>query len=743
VDRADVRTRVGVREVPSILRVALNMPLRRAFEFLPPDDCDAGGLSPGVRVRVPFGRRRLVGVLVEVTGRSEVPAAKLKRALEILDREPAVDQELLGFLLWAADYYHHPLGEVLAAAQPVALRGGAPAVALQQRWQLTRAGREDALAILGRRGPRQRAVIERLQLGTASNEELASLGAGWREALRQVRARGWAELINVEPAPGEHGGVTAAAGPVLTEAQTAALAAMTQARDRFAPWLLHGITGSGKTEVYLRFVEGLLRENRQALVLVPEIALTPQLVGRFSERFAVPMAVLHSGLSEGERAAAWRRARSGKAAIIIGTRSAVFAPLARPGVIIVDEEHDPSYKQQEGFRYSARDLAVMRAQRLRVPVILGSATPSLESLENARAGRYTRLELPERPGVAKHPRVRVIDLRHHAATSGLATPSLEAITGHLDAGGQVLVYLNRRGYAPTLFCPGCGWIAPCRACDARLTVHLRSQRLRCHHCGAQEAMPLGCPHCGHEVKPVGQGTERVEDFLRDQFSGVEVVRIDRDAVRRRGEMQALLARIASGEARILLGTQMLAKGHDFPDVTLVVIVNADQGLFSADFRASERLAQTIVQVAGRAGRASRPGEVLVQTEFPEHPLLRSLLERGYDGFAPAALEERAQAHWPPFSRLALLRADAREPNAALEFLEQARAAAHRDAVQLFGPLPASMSRRAGRHHAQLLAQSASRGVLQQFLARWIPAVEALKPRRGLHWSLDVDPQDLM
>jgi primosomal protein N' (replication factor Y) len=726
-----------------ILRIALDVPLRRRFEFLAPDGCDPASLLPGVRVRVPFGRRRLVGVLVEVAERSELPVAKLKRALETLDRDPVLDPELLGFLLWAADYYHHPVGEVLAAALPVALRAGAPAVVLEKRWQLTATGAEGALAMLGRRAPRQRTVIERLRVGPLAETELASLGPRWRDALRQVRARGWAELVSVAPTMAAATTVTATSGPVLTGAQTAVLTQLTQTRGEFAAWLLHGITGSGKTEVYLRFVEELLRENRQALVLVPEIALTPQLVGRFSERFAVPMAVLHSGLSEGERALAWRRAHSGEAAIIIGTRSAVFAPLVRPGGVIVDEEHDPSYKQQEGFRYSARDLAVVRAQRLGVPVILGSATPSLESLENVRANRYRRLELPERPGAARHPRVGVIDLRQHVATSGLATPSLDAITRHLEAGGQVLVYLNRRGYAPTLFCPGCGWIAPCRACDARLTVHLRTQRLRCHHCGAHEPMPLACPQCGHEVKPVGQGTERVEDLLHDRFPGMGIVRIDRDAVRRRGEMQALLARVTSGEARILLGTQMLAKGHDFPDVTLVVIVNADQGLFSADFRASERLAQTIVQVAGRAGRASRPGEVLVQTEFPEHPLLKSLLEHGYDGFAPAALEERAQAHWPPFSRLALLRADARDANAALGFLEQARALAHRDAVELFGPLPASMSRRAGRHHAQLLAQSASRSVLQRFLSRWIPAVEALKPRHGLHWSLDVDPQHLM
>jgi primosomal protein N' (replication factor Y) len=726
----------------SILRIALDVPLRRAFEFLAPSDV-AGVIRPGVRVRVPFGRRRLVGVLIEATSRSELPVSKLKPALEILDREPVLDEEVLGFLLWAADYYHHPVGEVVAASLPVALRSGAPALELSEFWQLTAAGKEQAFVSLGRRAPRQLAVIERLNAGAATEAQLSSLGPRWREALRQVRSRGWVESVEVPASPPEFDTLTVAKGPTLTDAQTAVLAALMQTRRQFGAWLLDGVTGSGKTEVYLRLAEELLRENRQALVLVPEIALTPQLVGRFSQRFAVPMAVLHSGLSEGERLVAWRRARSGEAAIIIGTRSAVFAPLLRPGVVIVDEEHDPSYKQQEGFRYSARDLAVVRAQRLGVPVILGSATPSLESLENARAGRYARLELPERPGVARHPSVSVIDLRHHAVTSGLATPSLEAITRHLEAGGQVLVYLNRRGYAPTLFCPGCGWIAPCGACDARLTVHLRSQRLRCHHCGAYEPMPLACPQCGHEVKPVGQGTERVEDLLHDRFPDVELVRIDRDAVRRRGEIQALLARVASGQARILVGTQMLAKGHDFPDVTLVVIINADQGLFSADFRASERLAQTLVQVSGRAGRAARAGEVLVQTEFPQHPLLKSLLAGGYQAFAPAALHERADAHWPPFSRLALMRADARDADAPYEFLEQARATAPDATVDLFGPLPASMPRRAGRHHAQLLAQSHSRNLLQRFLARWIPAVDGLKLRRGLHWSLDVDPHDLM
>lgn len=695
---------------------------------------------------MPFGRRRRVGILVDIAARSAIPAAKLKPALEVIDGKPVFDPQLFEFLLWAADYYHHPLGEVLAAALPVALRDGAAAREIEEHWQLTPTGREQASGIPGGRAPRQRALIERLATGMHASRELEQLGPRWRETLRQLVNRGWVESIEVPPSIPSVTGTIVTPGPELTEAQTSVLGSLAASSGKFAASLLHGVTGSGKTEIYLRLAAELLRADRQLLVLVPEIALTPQLVGRFSQRFAAPLAILHSSLSEGERLLAWRRAHSGEAGIVIGTRSAVFAPLARPGAIIVDEEHDGSYKQQEGFRYSARDLAVVRAQRLGIPIILGSATPSLESLENARAGRYARLSLPERPGAARHPRVAVVDLRVHAAHQGLATPTLDSITRHLQADGQVLVYLNRRGYASTLFCPGCGWVAPCSACDARLTVHLRLQRLRCHHCGAQQPMPLACPQCGHEVKPVGQGTERVEDLLRDRFPNVEMARLDRDAVRRKGDLQSILGRVTSGVARILVGTQMLAKGHHFPDVTLVVIVNADQGLFSADFRASERLAQTIVQVAGRAGRAARAGEVLVQTEFPEHPLLKSLLDSGYGGFAAAALEERAAAEWPPFSRLALLRADAREAHTAFEFLTAARDAAESGleaSVQLFGPVAASMARRAGRHQAQLLAQSRSRAALHRLLARWVIALEALKPRHGLHWSLDVDPQDLM
>ena len=728
-----------------ILRVAVDTPLRQLFDYLPPTRCEPADLVPGVRVRVPFGRQRSVGVLIEVADGSTVPAAKLRPALEILDSQPALDATVLGLALFAADYYHHPIGEVLAATLPAHLREGTRLVAAEEHWRLTVAGRTEALPALGRRGPRQRALIEfLLEHDAAAAPALAASGDRWRDQIRALVAKGWAERMTLPRSAATWQGGAHAAAPVLTPAQSSAVSAVMEAFERFAVWLLHGVTGSGKTEVYLQLVEYALSRGKQALVLVPEITLTPQLVSRFERRFAAPIAVLHSALGDSERLAAWRRARAREVAIVIGTRSAVFTPLPGAGLIVVDEEHDASYKQQDGFRYSARDLAIVRAQREGIPVVLGSATPSLETIENANQGRYRRLSLPERPGAARHPRVTLIDLRREAVESGLAVTTLNSIERHLGAGGQVLLYLNRRGYAPTLFCPGCGWMAPCHNCDARMTVHLRRQRLRCHHCGADERLPLACPTCAHEVKPVGQGTERVEEALRDRFRDLEIVRFDRDNVRRRGELEELLDRVNTGEARILVGTQMLSKGHDFPDVSLVVIVHADQGLFSADFRASERLAQTIVQVAGRAGRASRPGEVLIQTEFPEHPLLRSLIESGYEGFASTALAERAQAHWPPYTRLALMRADAPELAPVMRFLEAARdlampPPAH---VRILGPVPASMARRADRHHAQLLIESESRGALQSFLTEWVGAVAKVSLTQRVHWSLDVDPIDL-
>ena len=594
----------------------------------------------------------------------------------MLDAEPVLDPAALALLAWAAEYYHHPLGEVAAGALPKALRLGAPSVAREEHWILTAEGAAAHAAGEPRRAPRQRSLLGLLADSGGTRASLLSERLpGWREPARALLARGW--LASAESLPDAPSGTAQVrpGAPQLSEEQALAVETIGGALGAFGTFVLHGITGSGKTEVYLRLIERVLAAGRRALVLVPEIALTPQLLARFRERFDTPMAVLHSGLTDHERLLAWRGAFSGEARLVLGTRSAVFAPVPELGLIVVDEEHDASFKQHEGaLRYSARDLAIVRARHAGVAVVLGSATPSLETLQNVVAGRYTRLRLQRRAAQAQPPLVSLVDLRAHAVQSGIATPAVLAIERHLAGDGQVLVFLNRRGYAPTLLCTACGWIAPCSECDARLTVHQASGRLRCHHCGADTALPSRCPQCGFAVKAVGQGTERIEEALAAKFP-VKIARLDRDVVRRRGDLEAVVARMVSGDARILVGTQMVTKGHDFPNVTLVVVLNADQGLFSTDFRAPERLAQTIVQVAGRAGRGNKPGEVLIQTEFPEHPLLQRLLSDGYDGFAQAALAEREQAQWPPFARLAALRDSAKTREAALGFLTEARALA--------------------------------------------------------------------
>jgi len=730
--------------VSTILRVALDTPVRQLFDYLSPG-AHTPGAAVGSRVRVPFGRRRLVGVVVATADRSEIPAARLKPVLEVLDEQPVLDSGLIALLEWAAAYYHHPLGQVIASALPRALRLGAPALAIEERWVITEAGTGAAVAGEPRRAPRQRALLALLhEHGAVPAPFLDERVHPWREAARALLARGWIASTEHTLVPEPTAATVQAEGPALSAEQSAAVEAVSAARGAFGVFVLQGITGSGKTEVYLRLIERLLLAGRSALVLVPEIGLTPQLVGRFQGRFAAPLAVLHSALSDHERLAAWREARSGRARIVLGTRSAVFAPMPDLGAIVVDEEHDPSFKQHEGgFHYSARDLAVVRAREASLPVVLGSATPALETLHNAAAGRYTLLRLERRAAHAAPPRLALIDLRGGAVRAGLSTAAVHAMERHLAAEGQVLVYLNRRGYAPTLLCTACGWIAPCGECDARLTVHLAAGRLRCHHCGADAPLPPRCPQCGFTVKPVGQGTERIEETLQALFPAVAAARLDRDVVRRRGDLEEVMQRVASGEARILVGTQMITKGHDFPNVTLVVVVNADQGLFSTDFRASERLAQTIVQVAGRAGRGARPGEVLIQTEFPGHPLLGNLLSAGYEGFAQAALEERAQAAWPPFSRLAALRDSARTAEAALGFLRDARGLREPPpGVRLLGPVPAAMAKRAGRYHAQLLIESRERVQLHGFLDRWLPEVEGLRSARAVRWSLDVDPGEL-
>ena len=737
----------------AVLRVAVNAPLRRLLDYLPPAGREAQQISPGTRVRVLLGSRQTIGVVLEQGSAQEAIAAaptSLKGIQDVLDEAPLLDGPLLALLRWTADYYHHPIGEVIAGALPKGLREGAPASAPPRqirRWTLSEAGAAAARDGQPARAPAQRSLLTCLAAASEglSAEALEQQLPGWQRSARLLQERGWVQVtVTLKPAPDELPAATPVAGPPLSSPQAAAVQQIDAAAGRFGAFVLQGATGSGKTEVYLQCAARALASGRSVLLLVPEIALTPQLIDRVRARLPVELAVLHSGLSDAERLRAWRAAREGVARIVLGTRSAVFAPLPSLGLIVVDEEHDSSYKQQEGgCRYSARDVAVMRAQHTHIPILLGSATPAFETLQNIATARYRALILPRRDDQAAPPLLRLVDLRAHGLHQGLSTPVLEGMRRHLAAGAQVLVFINRRGYAPTLLCTVCGWIAGCQHCDARLTVHQARGQLSCHHCGASEALPSKCRRCGYAVKPIGQGTERIEQTLASLFPEYPLLRLDRDTAARPEQLDQLVARLREGEARILVGTQMITKGHHFPAMMLAVVLNADQGLFSSDFRAAERLAQTLIQVAGRAGREHEQGEVLLQTEYPDHPLLQSLLAGGYERFAQVALAERREAHWPPFRRLALLRASSSSPEGALEFLSAARSRAPQDPrVQLLGPVSATMARRAGRHYAQLLVESAERGALHRFLDTWLAGIESLGRSGQVRFALDVDPLEI-
>ena len=736
----------------SILRLALPSPLRRLFDYLPPSGASEVALKPGVRLRVPFGRRDVVGVLIEVASESEVPEAKLKPALELLDVRPALPPALFKLCRWTAQYYQHSLGDTLSWALPVLLRQGEPAEARQERfWHATQGARAEDPRLS--RAPRQRqALTTILQHPHGVAHSLLNQLQLSRESLEPLMQKG---LVRVEtrrrqPRQQHHGSWLLQAELPLNTEQQAAFHAIRAGMAGFHAFLLAGVTGSGKTEVYLQLIHQVIASGKQALVLIPEINLGPQTLARFEKRFNARIALLHSNVNDRERLDAWLAARDGEADIIIGTRSALFTPLKSPGLIILDEEHDASYKQQEGLRYHARDLAVVRARQENVPIVLGSATPSLESLHNAHAGRYALLKLTRRAGDAQPPRFLRLDVKSRPLDAGLSGPLQQAMAQTLAAGQQVLVFLNRRGFAPSLICHDCGWLSQCPRCDARMTLHQRHNELRCHHCGHAERPPRNCPECNRvDLRPVGAGTERAEERLTTLFPDVPVLRIDRDSTSRKGSMEGLLTRINRGEPCILVGTQMLAKGHHFPRVTLVAILDADGGLFSADFRASERMAQLIVQVAGRAGRAGEPGKVIIQTHLADHPLLVQLTEDGYFAFAAQALSERRAAGLPPFTHLALLRAEAHRPGQAEDFLDQACGHAETliadlslDGIELLGPVPAPMERRAGRFRAQLLLQGNARAPLHRLMAAWMPLLEQLPGSRTVRWSLDVDPIDL-
>lgn len=721
-----------------LVAVAIPVPLYRLFDYRVPAGL-ADQLKPGVRVRVPFGKQRLIGVVAQAPRFEEQPARACKLIETVLDEVPIFPSDVWSLCKWAADYYQYPLGEVLAAALPGPLRrGDACEIYRASALQVTTSGR-CALETLPTRASAQRALLQQLSDGALTREQLLAVLPKAAAPLRKALAEGW-----VVPVPLDEAVMTVESALSLTMEQQAVIDTLRKS-EGFATCLLEGVTGSGKTEIYLQRATDVIARGEQVLVLVPEIGLTPQLLDRFQKRFGSGVASFHSGLSENERGDTWLRARAGEARIVIGTRSAVFVPFANLGLIVVDEEHDVSFKQQEGFRYSARDLAILRAQKAKATVVLGTATPSLETLHNAQQGRYQHLHLRARVREEAPPKVQALDVRGRTLDHGLSPPLFEAVERHLQAKGQVLLFINRRGFAPVLLCHDCGWSAPCARCDAHMTLHRGRSKLVCHHCGKQQPAPTACPSCqSKNLVPVGQGTERVEEALQARFPQHRVERFDSDRLRKAGELERLLTDIRSGAIHILVGTQVLAKGHDFAGLSLVGIVSADQALYGSDFRAVERMGQLVTQVAGRAGRSGQGGEVILQTHEPHHPLLQTLIREGYPALTTALMDERRMTGLPPFAHLALIRAESTQPAAPLRFLNEVRHLFLKNAgsVQISDPIPAGMERRAGNTRAQLLLQCASRAALQKKLAVWVPQLDGLPSARHARWSLDVDPYDL-
>ena len=716
--------------MPSILQVALDTPLHRLFDYRLPDDL--GAVPPGTLLEVPFGRTRQVGVVLGPQADSTVQADKLRDVIRVLADRPALSPEILRLAQFCADYYHYPLGAILLATLPPRLKNTTPFVA-ETPWLVVTAAGQAAEPVARARA--QRALLDALRTAPQSRSVLRAQKQG-RHATALVAA-GWAAWSRVPP-PAAAAPQTAESPPATAE-QQAALETLLPALGQFGVHLIHGVTGSGKTELYLRLIDAVLTKEKQALVLIPEIALTPQLEQHFRRRFpGRRFATLHSGLAEKDRAENWLAAPD--CDVLLGTRLSVFAPLPRLGLIVVDEEHDASFKQQDSLRYSARDVAIARGKQRGVPVLLGSATPSLESYAQATTGRYRLIELKQRAiSQARLPAIELVDLKHIPLDNGLTRPVLLALSETLARGEQSLVFLNRRGYAPALYCPSCAWVSPCPRCSARLVLHRTSHRLKCHHCGFETRIPPACPSCGNpDLKALGQGTQRLEETLTALLPAARIRRIDRDTMRPRAWAE-LGAAVHGGAIDILVGTQMLAKGHDFPNMTLALILDTDGALYSPDFRATERLFAQLMQVAGRAGRADKPGRVLIQTAFPDHPLFRYLQRHDFAGYARALLAERRQLDLPPFTRQILLRAEAPTMEAALSYLQRAAALAPDTAdVSVFSATPAPMARVANLERAQLLVQSPQRQTLQAFVRDWRPLLDTIKPR-VTHWSLDVDP----
>ncbi len=715
------------------MQVALARPIPTLFDY---DASDFPDAEPGRRVRVPFGRSELWGIAWGWAPAGDMDASRVKPLLAVDTSSPPLPAGWRALVEFVAAYYQQPIGEVAAMAAPPAI-SATRAQRASRRLRATDAGRA-ALDTLPARDVGRKLIAALIEAGTLNEGELRALSARAGVVMERLIDAGHIETALSSSA--------AEAAHVLGADQAAALAAL-QADPGYAVSLLHGVTGSGKTEVYLRLIEAQIAAGRQSLLLVPEIALTPQLQSRVAARFPrACLHVMHSEMSDGARAMAWAAAQSGEADILLGTRLAVFAPLPRLGCIVLDEEHDASFRQTEGVRYSARDVAIWRARNENVPIVLGSATPSLESLRHAIDGRYRWLRLTTRAGAASLPEVHLIDTRVFRADDGLSAPLVRAVQSRLERGEQSLLFINRRGYAPVLSCPACGWAAGCTQCTAHLVLHAADRRLRCHHCGAEGPVPHACPKCGNQdIQGYGRGTQRLEETLAGRFPNARLLRIDRDNVRGREHWQQQLDLIRSGQVDLVVGTQLLAKGHDFPGITLVGVVGADASLHAADFRAQERLFAQLMQVGGRAGRAGTAGEVLIQTAQPEHPLFAALRAHDFDGFARSQLEERALLGLPPHGFQIMLSADAPELPPALDFLAAARRAAlalEVDGVQVYDAVPMRMVRRAGRERAQLVIESRSRPQLRALLLPLMANLYRLRIARGLRWHVDVDPLEV-
>ncbi|OUS28323.1 primosomal protein N' [Gammaproteobacteria bacterium 45_16_T64] len=733
----------------NILRVAIPGPLRKYFDYLPASHPAPEQQLPGMRVLVPFGRRQVVGVITHIVQHSDVLTTKLKRVHRLLDNEPSLSPSILALCKWAIKYYHHSPGEVLQNALPLALRSEKGSQDTTETiWKQTTKGRLIPLSQLSR-SPKQSEALTLLREHPTGLSQAFLTGLDIKTPiLNALKTKGLCEsqqqsqtqdslLWNTDSIRKE------AQLPLNKEQTVAVEQVLSPTNDAFSAYLLDGVTGSGKTEVYLHILDHVLHAGKQAIVLVPEIGLTPQTIKRFEQRFMVPIFSIHSNLTANQRLAVWRKAKNGTAAIIIGTRSALFTPLLNPGIIIVDEEHDPSYKQQDGFRYSARDMAVVRAKLEKIPALLGSATPSFESLHNVKEGRYSLLRLTERAGNATLPQFKVSDMRQAELKHGLCKSLIGNIRTELDKGNQVLYFLNRRGYSPLLMCHDCGWNSSCIKCDARMTFHQHPKHLHCHHCNYQTRIPVHCPDChSADLRPIGQGTERIDENLSALFPDARIIRIDRDTTRKKQSLEAHLKQINSGEPCILIGTQMLAKGHHFPHVTLVAIADIDSGLFAADFRATEHTAQLILQVAGRAGRAEKKGRVVLQSHNPEHHVLLSLTQQNYGSFAKHALTERKLTGLPPYGHIAMFRAEANNESIVIQFLQDILETFQQrptPKVDAWGPVPAIMTRRAGYYRYQLMVRSDERGPLHQALTGILSSIDNNPHIRKVRWHLDIDP----